>query len=60
MALMFGQQKINLHQSGSEFIPNARAAIPGSADICLLMETDLNEAMQELQKDGVDIIEGPV
>jgi len=60
VALKFGQQKINLHQQCSEFLPNAKTAIPGSADICMLIETDLNEAMLDLQNNGIEIIEGPV
>jgi hypothetical protein len=35
-ALAFGDQKINLHPLGGEFLPNARAATPGSADVCFL------------------------
>lgn len=37
-ALRFGAQKINLHQRGREFEPKAATALPGTADVCLLVE----------------------
>jgi catechol 2,3-dioxygenase-like lactoylglutathione lyase family enzyme len=30
-ALSFGNQKINLHQAGREFVPHAHRPVPGSA-----------------------------
>ena len=33
-ALLFGCQKINLHQKGAEVLPNAAHAVCGSADLC--------------------------
>ena len=33
-ALVFGGQKINLHQAGREFEPKAHAPTPGLADFC--------------------------
>lgn len=35
-ALVFGNQKWNLHQRGSEFDPKALTPIPGAIDICLI------------------------
>lgn len=35
-ALVFGAQKINLHQYGREFEPKAQRPTPGSADLCFL------------------------
>lgn len=60
IALSFGQQKINLHQAGNEFEPKADTPSPGSADICLVTETDLDQAMMHVEDCGVEIIEGPV
>lgn len=60
IALGFQQQKINLHEQGREFEPRAYLPTPGSADICLITETPLAEAMQHVQDHGVEIIEGPV
>ncbi|QPG98879.1 hypothetical protein C2857_000264 [Epichloe festucae Fl1] len=37
-ALLFGTHKINLHQRGREFEPKARTALPGTADLCFLLD----------------------
>lgn len=60
IALKFGDQKINLHESGSEPEPKAQNAVPGSADLCLITDTDIEEAMEFIIACKVDIIEGPV
>ena len=59
-ALRFGQQKINLHQAGKEFEPKARHPTPGSADICLITDADLDLVMKHLADSQVEIEEGPV
>ncbi len=59
-ALRFGDQKINLHLHGHEFEPKANVPVPGSADLCFLMETPLTEVIQELQELDLEILEGPV
>ncbi|GAA4409922.1 VOC family protein [Quisquiliibacterium transsilvanicum] len=59
-ALAYGSQKINLHQRGSEFEPKAAAPTPGSADLCFIAATPLDEVIQHLRQCGVAIIEGPV
>lgn len=60
VALTFGQQKINLHQFGNEFEPKAKTPKPGSADLCFVTNTRLSEAMDQVRKQGVAIIEGMV
>lgn len=59
-ALVFGRQKINLHRYGSEFKPHARHPTPGSADLCFLTSTPLDEIINHCRKNKVDILEGPV
>lgn len=59
-ALTFGNQKINLHQSGYEFEPKALNVQTGSADLCFITTNKLTEAMQHVTNQGIDIIEGPV
>lgn len=59
-ALHFGQQKINLHQRGHEFEPAAAAPTPGSADLCLLTASPLEEVQHHLAACAVTIIAGPV
>jgi catechol 2,3-dioxygenase-like lactoylglutathione lyase family enzyme len=59
-ALMFGGQKINLHQAGREFEPKAHTPTPGSADFCLIAAIGLPEVIAHLANCNVAIIEGPV
>jgi catechol 2,3-dioxygenase-like lactoylglutathione lyase family enzyme len=51
-ALAFGSQKLNLHVAGREREPKAARPTPGSADLCFLVD--------ELDAEGLDVIEGPV
>ncbi|PSW63263.1 VOC family virulence protein [Photobacterium kishitanii] len=60
IALTFGNQKINLHQHGEEFEPKAKTVQVGSADLCFITDTSLDEVRQHLEQQGVKIIEGPV
>ncbi|MBK4734878.1 VOC family protein [Noviherbaspirillum pedocola] len=59
-ALAFGAQKINLHRHGHEFEPKAQRPTPGSADLCFITDTPLDEAAARIRAAGVEIIEGPV
>lgn len=59
-ALTFGNQKINLHQKGHEFEPKAETPTCGSADLCFIAQTDIQEVMDELKQKNVEIIEGIV
>jgi len=60
LALKFGNQKINLHQAGKEFKPKAKSPTPGSADLCFLMDAPMEEVINQLEKWGVDIEQGPI
>jgi catechol 2,3-dioxygenase-like lactoylglutathione lyase family enzyme len=60
LALRFGSQKINLHQAGHEFKPNARRALPGSGDLCFVVDGTLDDWLEHLAGKGVEVIEGPV
>ncbi len=59
-ALAFGRQKINLHPYGREFDPKAHRPTPGSADLCFITTTPLDEAAAHVRACGVEIVEGPV
>jgi len=59
-ALAFGQQKINLHQAGREFEPRAGRPTPGSADLCFIVATPLDEVVAHLERQGIARVEGPV
>jgi catechol 2,3-dioxygenase-like lactoylglutathione lyase family enzyme len=60
IALGFGEQKINLHQLGKEFEPRAEYVKAGSADLCLIIDTPIEQAIEHIQQHGVDLIAGPV
>ena len=60
LALKFGQQKINLHVWGKEFVPRAHVAAPGSLDLCFVSALPLSEVVEKLKGKGVAILEGPV
>ena len=59
-ALWFGEQKINLHQSGREFEPRAAHPAPGAADFCLITRASLDEVVRRLDSNNVEIVEGPM
>jgi len=59
-ALAFGTQKINLHPYRNEFEPKAAQPTPGSADLCFLTATPLDEVVAHLAAERVKIVEGPV
>ncbi len=58
-ALVFGSQKINLHQFGNEFDPKAMHPTPGSGDLCFVVDS-VADAQARLQARGIDVIDGPV
>jgi catechol 2,3-dioxygenase-like lactoylglutathione lyase family enzyme len=57
-ALVFGSQRINLHQAGQKREPGASRPIPGSADLCFLTTASLKNVMTHLHDCGVEIILG--
>ena len=59
-ALKFGSQKINLHQYGNEFEPRAHQPTPGSADLCFITNTPIDDVIAQLDRQDITIEEGPV
>lgn len=59
-ALCFGNQKINLHQSGKEFEPKAHKPAPGSADLCFITTTPIADVVLHLKLLSIGIEDGPV
>jgi catechol 2,3-dioxygenase-like lactoylglutathione lyase family enzyme len=57
-ALSFGNQKINLHEAGSEITPHAGHPTVGSADLCFISDTPLPAVVEHLRPFGVKV-EGP-
>jgi catechol 2,3-dioxygenase-like lactoylglutathione lyase family enzyme len=60
LALVFGSQKINLHEWGKEFSPRAHVAVPGSLDLCFIASRPLDAVIETLKNYGIAILEGPV
>ena len=60
LALRFGDQKINLHQAGAEFQPHAATPLPGTGDLCLLVDGSIEAVVEHLSEIGIAIEEGPV
>ena len=59
-ALHFANQKINLHMAGHDYQPRAKIPTSGSADLCLIAVTPLEEVIAHLKCLGVAIELGPV
>ena len=59
-ALHFGDQKINLHAADEVIEPRAETPTRGSADLCLIFNGTIEEAVNHLAKCEVSIEEGPV
>lgn len=51
-------QKINLHQAGAEIPPHAEVAVPGTADLCFLVDHD--SISEHLTECDVAVESGPV
>jgi catechol 2,3-dioxygenase-like lactoylglutathione lyase family enzyme len=60
VALRFGDQKLNLHEAGSEIPPHAARPTPGSADLCFLVADDLDQVADSLSHMGIAVELGPV
>jgi catechol 2,3-dioxygenase-like lactoylglutathione lyase family enzyme len=59
-SLIVGVQTIKLHQRGHELNPHAAHVMPGSADLCFITTTPLEEVIEYLNLLKVHIEEGPV
>jgi catechol 2,3-dioxygenase-like lactoylglutathione lyase family enzyme len=59
-ALVFGEQKINLHPADAPIAPHAAQPTPGSADLCFITQTPIAEVVEHLATHGVEMEAGPV
>ncbi|MBZ0241778.1 MAG: VOC family protein, partial [Bacteroidales bacterium] len=60
VALKFGIQKIYLHRIENKFESKAKFPTCGSADLCFVVEENINDVKKELEDKNVNIIEGVV
>jgi catechol 2,3-dioxygenase-like lactoylglutathione lyase family enzyme len=59
-ALLFGTQKINVHESRHTFEPKARHPTPGGGDFCLITDVSPNETLARLARENVPVELGPI
>lgn len=59
-ALAFGQQKINLHAASQPLLPHATTPTPGSADLCFIVDDNIQAFLSHLRTHAVPIEQGPV
>ena len=59
-ALIFGHEKINIHEYGKEFEPKAHLPVPGSLDLCFIVSKSIPEVLSHLAENNVHVLEGPV
>jgi catechol 2,3-dioxygenase-like lactoylglutathione lyase family enzyme len=60
-ALLFGQQKVNLHEAAGEpILPRAANPTAGSADICLIADRPVDQVVSLLRERDIAIELGPV
>ncbi|MCC3778819.1 VOC family protein [Streptomyces sp. UNOB3_S3] len=59
-AVTFGHSKIDLHRAGREFEPKAEHPTPGSADLCLIVDQNIDAVIAELAAHHVRVEESPV
>ena len=54
-ALIFGSQKLNLHESGNEFEPKAEKVQPGSEDLCFITDHPVDEVLKSWASAGLEV-----
>ena len=59
-ALEFGAQKLNLHPASAPIEPCADRPTPGAADLCFVTRETPAAVMARLEREGVEVLEGPV
>ena len=59
-ALKYGNQKINLHEVGSELELGTAHPTPGTVDMCFLTNFPLEQVIKHIQSCNVEIVAGPV
>ena len=59
-SLIFGKQKINLHDAASPYVPHAKVPQVGSVDLCFISSQSLDDWQAHLASHDVSVEEGPV
>jgi catechol 2,3-dioxygenase-like lactoylglutathione lyase family enzyme len=58
--LQLGGSRLSVHPQAKPAAPYARRPTPGSADLCFRWDGTIDEAIAQLQRHEVAVIEGPV
>jgi catechol 2,3-dioxygenase-like lactoylglutathione lyase family enzyme len=58
-SLHCNNQKINVHEVGTIIDTKVLHATPGSADICLITDSSIENILRHLESKKITIIEGP-
>jgi catechol 2,3-dioxygenase-like lactoylglutathione lyase family enzyme len=56
-ALIFGNQKLNLHQADNPWEPHAQLPRPGTADLCFLSDVPVDDVLNILSNKGIEVLE---
>ncbi|MGJ6124474.1 VOC family protein [Mycolicibacterium sp. Y3] len=60
ISLAFGRQKLNVRPTGAPNWVTAAADVPGSQDLCFIVDAGADEVGDHLRACGIEITEGPV
>ena len=58
--LQVGQCRMSIHSAAAPAKPHARVPMPGSEDVCFRFDGLIAEAIALLEKNRVEIVDGPV
>lgn len=59
-AVRFGDQRFHIHEFGKEHEPKALKVTPGSADICLITDSPIDDVVIHLKKFDIKIEKEPM
>ena len=59
-ALLFGKQKINLHDAAAPYVPHARQPVAGAVDLCFLSDLPIADWQVRFAEHDIPIEHGPV
>ena len=59
LAVCFGDQKINLHQVSSPYVPHAQNPVSGAVDICFLSDIPIEKWIEIFTQYSITVEEGP-
>lgn len=60
IALLFGTQKLNVHQKSDTIEPRAQQPTIGSVDVCFITRLPIERVVEHLLLHGVSPLQGPV